>query len=302
MSEVQHIEQHQSYSVDELTNSALADFAVQCVFRSSEITQPYPHVHQGYEWYFCLGGNGRFIAGERVYRMSEGSLVVVKPAVLHTPRPLAGETFQRIVLTIDSDYLQGLYRMHAHLEQQLQRWLPGDGSDSVHTELGTRQLPEVQEILLELERELADQREGYPLAVQSLLLRLFVALIRQAAAAAPVPQEEMRRKQLVEEMLGYITRMYKEPCSIDGMCRHFHLSRSYLQRLFKQETGFSINGYWIACRINRAKELLVQHQSPLIEVAVDSGFQDLSHFCHMFKRVTGMTPGRYRALSRRPDA
>lgn len=291
------LKKQNSYMIDDMTNRALVDYPVQCVQRINGIQQAELHSHHGYEWYFCLAGSGEFIAGDQAYRIFAGSLIIVRPSVLHMPRPANGQLLHRQILSVDERYLDRLCGVDRFTAEQVCEWLPDGASASVLWQLNTGQLESVRAILLELESELTGKREAYTLEVQSLLLRLFAVLTREKAGS-PSRQAEERRKLLAVQMTGYIADHYKLPFRIEEMVRYFHFSRSYLHRIFKQETGITILEYLTHYRINRAKELLEAESIPLIEVAVTAGFQDLSYFCRSFKRLTGVPPGRYRKLLR----
>jgi AraC-like DNA-binding protein/mannose-6-phosphate isomerase-like protein (cupin superfamily) len=287
--------EQQVTTVDELTNAVLSTFPVHCAFRTYPINQPYLHSHHGFELYLCLSGSCRFIAGDRVHHVSSGTLLVVKPMVLHMPRSPEGEEFQRFVLAIESSCLERLYEGDETVGAPIQRWLPGPNEDSVHWQLNARQLLSLQDTLVELEKEIAEMRDSYPLAVQSLLLKLFVGLNRHHTEPVPAENKNEDRIRLVEKILGYMLEHYREPFQTEDLCRQFHLSRSYLHRIFKLQTGVSINEFLTAYRVNNAKELLTHSELPLTEVAASVGFQDLSHFFHTFKKLTGVTPGRFRS-------
>jgi AraC family transcriptional regulator len=93
-----------------------------------------------------------------------------------------------------------------------------------------------------------------------------------------------------------ILKRYSEPLSLDDIVAESGLPRYRFLRLFKQETGLSPHEFMIRCRIERAKQLLLQGK-PLIEIAIDTGFFDQSHFYRHFKRVTGQSPSSYRSAS-----
>ncbi|MBW4079871.1 AraC family transcriptional regulator [Paenibacillus sp. S150] len=285
--------------VDHLTDRALADFPVQCVQRCSEILQPAPHSHSGYECYLCLNGSGRFIAGNNIYEINGGSLVIVNPSVLHMPRSTGGRPLHRLILSVDKSYLDRLCQVDHSAGQLVREWLPGERDGSLLWQLNIGRLESVQEIMRQLEGELADRQEGYTLAVQSLVLRLFAVLIRPVSGQLPSRPADARMKQLSEQMIAYIAGNYRDSFRLEEMSRYFHLSRSYLHRIFKQEIGLAIKEYLMAYRINRAKELLEAGTLPLTEVAAASGFQDLSHFCRSFKRLAGVPPGHYRTMHRK---
>lgn len=71
-------------------------------------------------------------------------------------------------------------------------------------------------------------------------------------------------------------------------------SASYISRVFKKETGYTIGEYLLQLRIDESKFLLRQHSLTITEIAQRSGFYDSSHFSKYFRRYTGLTPIQYR--------
>lgn len=76
------------------------------------------------------------------------------------------------------------------------------------------------------------------------------------------------------------------------------LSRYYFIRLFKKKTGMSPHAYRTQQRIEKSKSLL-NNNTPLSDIASQTGFTDQSHFTHTFKSYTGVTPGYYGQYIRR---
>lgn len=72
------------------------------------------------------------------------------------------------------------------------------------------------------------------------------------------------------------------------------VSRSLLNGRFRAALGRSIGDEIRVARIARARRMLTETQTPLTEIALSCGFADLSHFCNVFRREYGITPGRYR--------
>ena len=71
------------------------------------------------------------------------------------------------------------------------------------------------------------------------------------------------------------------------------LSESHFARQFKAATGQSPHQYVIGQRVERAKELIIGRGRSLAEVAAAVGFADQSHLTHHFRRIVGVTPGRF---------
>jgi transcriptional regulator GlxA family with amidase domain len=78
------------------------------------------------------------------------------------------------------------------------------------------------------------------------------------------------------------------------LCKRFNFDKFNLLRQFKQYTGLSPINYLIALRIQKAKELMISTDLPLVQIALESGFYDQSHFSNCFVKLVGLTPGEYR--------
>jgi AraC-like DNA-binding protein len=84
-----------------------------------------------------------------------------------------------------------------------------------------------------------------------------------------------------------------EKFSLEKTAKQFGLDKYKFLRLFKQETGLTPNNYSIIKRIEQSKKLL-QTDTDLLEVAIETGFYDLTHFSKHFKKITGITPNTYK--------
>jgi transcriptional regulator GlxA family with amidase domain len=91
----------------------------------------------------------------------------------------------------------------------------------------------------------------------------------------------------------------ENPVSLPAIARTVSLSARQLERLFLQHTRMTPLRYYMQIRIERAHELLLYSDKPIIEVAVLSGFASTSHFASWFKRVLGVRPSEIRG-GRRP--
>lgn len=82
------------------------------------------------------------------------------------------------------------------------------------------------------------------------------------------------------------------------------ISKYYLLRSFTKQKGISPYCYLETIRIGNAKKLLEQQIAP-IDVALQTGFTDQSHFTNFFKKLIGLTPKQYMNIftegSRRSD-
>ena len=93
----------------------------------------------------------------------------------------------------------------------------------------------------------------------------------------------------------YVREHLRENIGLNDLAAAVSLSRFHFARRFKQSTGKTPHAYVLEERLARAQVLLRRTSRPLPDVAAQSGFSDQSHMNRVFGRLTGITPGQYRA-------
>ncbi|MCF0146468.1 MAG: response regulator [Eubacterium sp.] len=93
----------------------------------------------------------------------------------------------------------------------------------------------------------------------------------------------------------YIANSYtNELLSIKDISEHVLFSTSYVCTLFKNETGQTLNQYITDYRIEKAKELLLDHRNRIGDISKEVGYADSNYFGKIFKKQVGMTPSEFR--------
>src|SRR4051794_37781490 len=90
---------------------------------------------------------------------------------------------------------------------------------------------------------------------------------------------------------------YSEPLSLDAMASSAYLSRFYFSRLFRSTTGTSPGRFLTAIRLYKAKDLLLDTEMSVTDIAYGVGYNSLGTFISRFTRSVGTSPARYRALA-----
>ena len=106
--------------------------------------------------------------------------------------------------------------------------------------------------------------------------------------------EDAKRNPVVSEVCLYIRDHLAEPMTLDVLADHVHMSVSYLSRLFRKETGGTINSYVNQLRICQAKSLLEKSDRQITDIAGMVGFESAKYFSYVFKKAVGQTPQAYR--------
>jgi len=96
----------------------------------------------------------------------------------------------------------------------------------------------------------------------------------------------------------YIEAHLENNVSLEVLAGIAGLSLSYFSRAFKQSEGVAPHDYLMRRRVHRALELLAGTDLPLSAIACASGFSDQSHLARWFRQHFGITPSRYRWLTR----
>ena len=100
--------------------------------------------------------------------------------------------------------------------------------------------------------------------------------------------------QAMSHIRHYIEHHYREPYSLNEMAAKANLSVSHFSSLFKKHTGTSLVQYINQIRIGKAKELLLEADLKIYDVAELVGYETLTYFNRLFKEKIGCPPAEYR--------
>ncbi len=139
-----------------------------------------------------------------------------------------------------------------------------------------------------LYREFREASVGSPLVAEGLGLEMVGRLLRRSAAPAAQPPRWM--KAAVDRLHDELDR----PLTVSGVAADLGVSPVRLSQAFRRFRGETLGECLRRLRVERACQLLENPEARLADIAVETGFADQSHFTRVFKRLTGLTPGRYR--------
>jgi AraC-like DNA-binding protein len=99
---------------------------------------------------------------------------------------------------------------------------------------------------------------------------------------------------LIDRALALVERNYARQITDAAVAQQLGLSTSHFRHLFRQATGQPFHKYLIAVRLEKARQMLVDEQSPVGSVAKSVGFLGISHFTRAFVQRFGITPSHAR--------
>lgn len=244
------------------------------------IVQAFPnHFHECYVIGFMVSGQRLMTCKHQEYSLRQDDIIIFHPFDNHACQHIGEAPLDYRAFNIPQSTMMDLvYQMTGHRE------LPGFSQNVIIDEDILNELKNLHSMVMEESSEF-EKEESLILLIRTLLQKY----------GQSFHEIELEYNQEVEQVCMFIRKHYHEHLSLKQLCQHVGLSESSLLRAFTKCTGVTPYRYLESLRINEAKKLLEQGLTPL-EVALDTGFSDQSHFTKFFSRFTGIAPGLYRDI------
>ena len=146
---------------------------------------------------------------------------------------------------------------------------------------------------------------GTPVTLRHLIyhtsgLRDFLEMLEMCAEVARSSVKSSRpvRPRWLTRAKELLSENFSEHMTLSDIAAAVGVHPVYLAGVFRQHYHCSIGEYVRRLRVEFASRQLSQTSAPIIEIALAAGFAHQSHFSRTFKRLTGLTPARYRAATR----
>ena len=134
----------------------------------------------------------------------------------------------------------------------------------------------------------------YELLLKSKLEELIYLFYFYRLVERKTSDDHYRKNEKIREIIDYINQHYAENLTIDKLSLLMGYSKTHFMTIFKQQTGTSCTEFIIQARLNAACEELRNSVKPVLEIATDVGFNNLSNFNRQFKHYYDQTPSQYR--------
>jgi two-component system, response regulator YesN len=123
-------------------------------------------------------------------------------------------------------------------------------------------------------------------------------LIQEVVQAPPLTAEliEKQERLLIEQVRIWIHDHLHQDITLLDLSHQFHYSVNYLSMLFKKEIGTGFQEYVLACRMQRAKHLLLDPALRISDIAQQVGYTNPKAFSIAFRKMCGIPPTECREL------
>ncbi|SHO48835.1 helix-turn-helix domain-containing protein [Anaerocolumna xylanovorans] len=241
------------------------------------------HWHEQLEFYYVISGGVFILCNGRQGWLKEGEIGCINWCEPHRGARFLDNT-EHYIIQIDLEKL--LESSSFSPGSVYLRYIPTFlGRDSVLAAF-------FQEII----QEYFKQEEGYELQIYGTLWHILSYLLRSFMLADKDKTEDNPSGitlELTKKILFFIASHYKDKLTLKQIAEEAGLSESYMCRIFKKHTGFTVLDYRNEIRCERAA-VFISNGVPVNEAGFLVGFDDYNYFSRMFRRKRGISPVNYK--------
>lgn len=236
------------------------------------------HAHNSYEIYCFLSGDAEYYVEGNSYKLQPGDIMIMRAGESHYPVIGDQAVYERIVLN---------FTCSPSAEQHPFMRIFNDRPLGRYNCYPSAMFPELHcEYYLDRLRNAENEYEAEA---------FFLPLLAELSTCFPVLKESKEKNSVhsIAEVIQYINDHIESPLSLEHLSERFFMSKSHLNRMFKQATGATAWNYIIVKRLLMARSLLGEGMAPT-EVFLKCGFRDYSTFFRAYKKHFGSTPKEYK--------
>lgn len=254
------------------------------------------HWHDEMELIYIKKGIGRITVDFREYKVTGPSLVLILPGQLHSIDPFNEEAMEYENIIFSPNMLVSRQNDVTATDFLLPLIT---GKITVPT-VFTPVYPYYEDIIAPIDAcdEICKTKpQGYELYVKSQLFQFFFILDNRCRNLTTTG----KNKKTLDKMkivLKYIENNYMQKITIGDIAATVGFSESHFMRYFKETMGTSFVEYLRDYRLTIASRLLTSSDSSILNIAAETGFENLSYFNRVFKEKYKMTPRQFRKESR----
>lgn len=254
------------------------------------------HWQDSMEIIYIKQGSGIVQVDFETYHANAGDIFLVMPGHLHSLRNIPQNHMEYENIIFDMNFL-GSDNVDLCSQKYLQPILNEKIKLPPYIGKNNPLYPSISACLDASDHLCSLHREGYELGVKGHFLILFSMLI-QLATESDGPKRHMlhQNTEKLKTVISYIEENYNTKITVTDAAAKCGYSVSHFMRWFKERTGTAFTAYLIDYRLCRAAQALQNSDDSILEIAAQTGFDNLSNFNRLFKKRFEMTPNQFRRM------
>ena len=239
------------------------------------------HNHISYEIYYLEKGGRKMLVQDRVYDLSAGDVLLIKPDILH--RSMHSGSHTRINIVFSDAFLD------TYFTSRSKKYL----ISCFDTEF-IRLSDNARNIFFKLFSRLCSENER---GDETFITISEILKLLNIAAQNGTGYDEIKKKTFSEKtnsVIDFIKNNFSAITELDEIADACYINKSYMCRLFKREVGMTVFEYLNNVKIQNACELMRHTDRTLTDIAISCGFSSVSYFSASFKSLMKCTPSQFR--------
>jgi AraC-like DNA-binding protein len=241
------------------------------------------HSHPHHEIYYLSKGNRKFLLSNALYNIQAPAIIVIPPHVMHKTE---GDAFERYNINVAPSYLDAFQA--ETLEKQALKIIKPNLNEENNFRLLFNAFDNID----------VHQKNGKLIKkaiFSSVVLQL--SLIEDSKSTPSVTSSEIVPPLLLKT-IDYINTHYKEKITLDTIAEEFYVSKGSIIYNFNKYMNCSPIDFLLNVRLTKAKELLINTNKKVDEIAELCGFSSANYFGLIFKQKEDLSPISYRKHER----
>ena len=249
--------------------------------------------HDFWEMVYIDKGRVLIQRDEDTIELSQGEIVLHKPNEFHAIRALdSAPNFFVISFVCLSSVMQYLEKYHTVLNRTLQPFISSILTETEKTYIIPKNDPYLKKLYKRKNTAIGGEQ-----LIKTYLEQLLIFLIRDVLNTKETnlfPTKESMENHLILAVKEEIANNIESPFRLNELCFRLGYSKSYLSKLFKEQTGDTIASYAVKRKIKEAKRLIRESDLNFAQISDKLGFDNPQYFCRVFKRITNSTPTEFK--------
>jgi len=268
-----------------------SDSSLFLLYRNTQADDYPKHWHSAIEIIMPVKGGYDVAVNEYSYHLEESDIIVIPTGDIHEIRAPKGGG-ERVILQFDFTLLKSVKGLNGASYVFFKPWLiTPPGSPELHRVM--------KDLLIEALEEYEGKQEYYEASITAKLINVavFMARKQQENVTGYFSEHLIKRKAHIvnfNRCIEYINQHYKDGLSLEYVASIAGFSKYHFTRWFRRFAGISFYEYLTQVRIRAAQSMLVNSETPITEIALESGFQSIATFNRVFKINTNSTPTEFR--------
>lgn len=254
------------------------------------------HWHEEMELTYIVSGQGSYDLDLNEFPVKSEDFLIIPPGVLHASHLEDADGLNTLTFVFHLNMLNSLLT-DACAIQYFVPLMHGEITSPMVIHKDTPGYAEIVSCFFNLHHAYKEKTVGYELAVKSHLMLLFYQLFHYGILSKERNQPHIQQtSELLKNVINYIHTNYAEHITVADLAALCDFSEYHFMRFFKKHVGMTCIDYINNYRLDVASAMLREKDDSVMEIALDTGFNNISYFNKVFKSKFKITPSQYRKL------